>query len=165
MTYKYFGISRFSEWAQLDKHSDIWEFVKVPGEFRRLFDHGFIAAKAPVWSDGALEGSEIAIVSRTYCSDNEIDNPPDGLRCWRLPKCVVGDNEPGIAIATVVIKQTTAANCFLTICGRLPSDMMAYAISQEMCKRGYGVLLSPDWANGISARIVRIVSHDRSWSL
>lgn len=156
MKNKYFGIRRFAEWADLNEDYDIWRFGIMRMKYRGLFDHGFIAARAPVWSDGALDGSEIAIISRTYCSDNEIDNPPDGLRCWRLPKVVVGENEPGTAIATVIVRPTKAANDFLTLCGRLPSDMMPYAISQKMCRQGYAIILQTDGWNGIFASISQV---------
>lgn len=100
---------------------------------RALFDHGFLATRAPVWSRGALTGHEIAIVSRTYCRDDVIDHPPEGLRCWRLPpESGWRTGDLGTVIATVVCGVTPAASCFVQLCEEVPAYYLGCVLSHEM---------------------------------
>ncbi len=113
-----------------------------------LLDHCFIADKAPVWSQGVFDGNEVAIISRTYCSDHEIDNPPEGLRCWRLPSEVMGKDDIGTPIAVVITGNSPAANMFLASCTSMPADMLAFAVP-----RGYKIVLEQHW-NGVIPTIL-----------
>jgi hypothetical protein len=145
---------RFFQWAQC-KPTNYGYVPWRPGDLTGfLVDHGFIVDQACVWSNGDLEGSEIAIISRTYCSDDELDNPPKGLRCWRLPVELIGD-DPGTGIATVITAGSPAADAFLRMSRKLPADMMAYAIPKAMRDKGFALLLIPDGANGINPKIVK----------
>ncbi|MCW5597708.1 MAG: hypothetical protein KIT80_23645 [Chitinophagaceae bacterium] len=113
----------------------------VPGELYRLFDHGFAADRACVWGGKELEGHEIAIVSRTYCSDDEIDNPPDGLRCVRLSKKYMGSTDIGTAIATVIVKPSEYAEMFLESLIDMPVYMFTCAIPKALHDLGYSISL------------------------
>jgi hypothetical protein len=112
----------------------------LPWDIYRRLDHGFIADRACVW-DKRLEGNEIAIVSRTYLPDDEIDNPPAGLRTVRLPDLVMGKGEPGTPIATVICGNTIAAEMVLSACSYMPADMLGYAISRDMVDDGLCICL------------------------
>lgn len=120
----------------------------------RLMDHGFIADRACVW-DKRLEGHEVAIVARTYCSDEEIDNPPPGLRCVRLPDRVKGSKEPGTAIAVVVTGKSKVAEDVLTACTSMPADMISHALPLAMLHAGYRIAL--DMGENWIFPVVRIV--------
>lgn len=134
MKNKEFTKERFVEWAGCNP--SIWEVPLIHGELSRLLDHPFIADKAPVWSKGVLEGHEIAIISRTYCSRDEIDNPPNGLWCWRLPLEIIGANDIGTPIATVITGNSPAANMLLASYTLMPVDMFAFTVP-----RGYRIVL------------------------
>lgn len=109
----------------------------------RLVDHGFIADCAPCWSDGELNGNELAIVSRTYLEQEEIDKPPAGLRVIRLPKGgLFGADDLGTPVATVITKPTPAAKALISGFLLVPVDMLPYVLSVDMGHRGYGVLVS-----------------------
>jgi hypothetical protein len=105
----------------------------------KLLDHGFIADRACVW-DKRLKGHELAIIARTYCNDDAIDNPPDGLHCIRLDDSVLGC-DPGTAIAVVVTEKTAAAETLLTACTGMPADMLAYMLPLSMLDEGYCIAL------------------------
>ncbi len=114
-----------------------------------LLDHGFIVDAAPLYAKLAdpgsdLNGHEIAIVSRTYCTDDDIDNPPDGLKCVRLPDHFLGgDAESSTVIMTVITGNTPAALAFLNCCGALPANLLSVTLSREMIDSGYRVCLNP----------------------
>ena len=121
----------------------------------RLLDHGFVADRACVW-DHRLEGHELAVVARTYCDDNTIDNPPDGLRCIRLDASVCGD-DPGTAIAVVITGNTPASVAVLSACTSMPADMLAFMLPLNMVNDGYCVALKCDgFVNFPVVRIVKI---------
>lgn len=111
----------------------------IPGYLYGLLDHGFIADAACVWNK-KLDGHELAIVSRTYCEDETIDNPPKGLKCIRLAN-VMGEDDPGTAIATVIIGATPASVDFLNACKEVPINMFPCLLSQEMAQK-YSISLS-----------------------
>ena len=101
--------------------------------FRSLVDHGFIADGACVWGGDDLEGHELVVISRTYCDDEMIDNPPAGLKCVRLPSKAMGKDEYGTAIATAIIGNTPAANEILNLgVEHLPAHMLPYLLPLEM---------------------------------
>ena len=100
----------------------------ISGELSRLLDHGFIADRACCWGIKELEGHEFAVVSRTYLDDDEINNPPKGLRCFRLPNCVTGKDDLGIAIATVIVDSTNAAKELINYYSNVPAEYLIYAI-------------------------------------
>lgn len=117
--------------------------------FSRLIDHGFIVDQAALYATLAgassdLSGHEIAIVSRTYCADDEIDNPPDGLKCVRLPdRFLGGDVESSTVIMTVIAGDTPAALAFLNCCSALPARLLGVTLSREMIDMGYRVCIDP----------------------
>lgn len=47
----------------------------VGNRLNQLLDHGFMADRACVW-EKSLDGHELAVVARTYCSDEEIFRLP-----------------------------------------------------------------------------------------
>lgn len=110
-----------------------------PDGLRSLLDHGFIVDRACVW-DKRLEGHEMAIVARTYCDDDAIDNPPAGLRCVRLDDSVLG-GDPGTAVAVVIVGKSAASESILTACTHIPADMFAYMIPLDMQNDGYCVVM------------------------
>jgi hypothetical protein len=125
-------------------------------ELSRLVDHGFIADRACVWGE-SLDGHELAVVARTYCSDKEIDDPPEGLRCIRLPKVVMGPDDPGTAIAVVVTGATPAAERLLTAFTSMPADMLTFAISLELQHQGYAIALTTgDIPNYPAVKIIKM---------
>lgn len=144
-----FGPERFEEWAK--GKPDTYAIAELCGDVEVLLDHGFIADRACVWSD-ELKGHEIAIISRTYAEDDIIDNPPVGLKCIRLPPEVMGAKDLGAAIATVITGPTKSAEFFLRACLRLPVDMLAYAIHQDM-QFCYAIALETDGIR-VTPRIV-----------
>lgn len=122
-----------------------------------LLDHGFMADRACVW-EKSLEGHELAVVARTYCSDEEIDNPPAGLRCVRLPSQVMGKGDLGTPIAVVVTDATPAAEELLSCFDSMPANMLAYGLSLEMMRAGYAVLL--DTSVEANFPVVKIVKNN-----
>ena len=88
------------------------------GPLSTLTDHGFVADRACLWS-AELEGHEYAVVARTYCSAVEIDHPPLGIKCVRLPLLVMGEDEPGVPIALVVTGKSLRSQELLT--GKVPT--------------------------------------------
>jgi len=154
-------MERFTKWAGedtftcgLNSYGMDAESLKQAVHLERLFDHGFVADRAPVWSKGVLNGNEIAIISRTYLSEEEIDNPGDGLKCWKLPKEAMGKNINGIWIATVITKATAAADAFVCACSGLSVYLLTYVISKEMAEEGKGVLLTVVESNQVNLEIV-----------
>jgi len=134
-----------------------WTSARMDDHLRRLLDHGFIADGACAW-DERLEGHEVAIVARTYCSDDEIDNPPEGLRCVRLGDAAMGEDDEGTAIAIVVTGATEAAEKVLSACVHMPADLLANAISLPMASSGLCVaLLGTD----VSAAVKIVSIRDR----
>lgn len=109
------------------------------GPLFNLLDHGFIANAACVWGDD-LEGHEFAIVSRTYCDEETIDNPPDGLKCVRIP-WAMGKDDPGTAIATVITKATPVANAVVNLCQDLPASLIPLLLSLGLTE-DYAIALS-----------------------
>lgn len=148
-----FGPEHFSNWAtQLlrAKHPDAyispvrtWSLGQRYGVLAELCDHGFIAEGAPVWGHlaGIPSGHEFAVIARTYCSDAAIDNPPEGLRCYRLPKETMGSDDPGTAIAIVMESLTSAALGFIAMFDILPACLLPYVLPEELCNEGRLVLL------------------------
>jgi len=99
----------------------------------KLVDHGFIADSACVWGRDDFENHELVIISRTYCEDEIIDNPPAGLKCVRLPDILMGEEDHGTAIAIAIIENTPAANELLSMgVGYLPAHMLPYLLPIEM---------------------------------
>lgn len=148
-----FGPCRFSNLFGCDTY-------KITGSLEnrlsRLLDHGFVADRACCW-DKRLEGHELAIVARTYCGDEEIDNPPSGLRCIRLPKSVMGPDDLGTAIAVVVVGKTEASESVLSACTSMPADMLAFMIPLSMQHDGYCIALKTgEIANFPIVRLVKI---------
>lgn len=133
---KSFGQTLFKELY----NCDTWCMRSVHNKLNRILDHGFIADRACIW-DPRLDGHEMAIVARTYADDDEIANPPLGLKCVRLDSEVMGDVTAGTPIAVVVEAPTTAAEDFLGAMTDIPADMIAYAISRHMISNGYCVTL------------------------
>lgn len=142
-----FGPQRFQKWSRSAgkaPHYSGCRTYELGWGFRsglqHLLDHGFLADCASVWCKD-LKGSEIAIISRTYCENDEIDNPPAGLRCVRLPQAVMGPNDIGTPIATAIVSNTTAAEEVLQACTSLPADLFAFALSRNMMRNGLGIAL------------------------
>lgn len=153
-----FSEKQFLKWAR-DRVEETATCSTYPlglgfSKYRRLYDHGFVADAAPAWSLGQLIGHEIAIISRTYCTLDDIHNPPKGLRCWELPAGVMGPNDYGIAIATVITEPSPAANDFLTACAYLPAHMLAAAISYDMTW-DWDVSMTTDPFGRFSAKVCR----------
>lgn len=114
-----------------------------------LFDHGFVVDRAPVWSRGELEGSEFAIISRTYLPAEQIDNAPKGLRVWRIPPdflVAAKLSGPGVWVATVVQTASIHSEAFLQRCGFVPVNMLPFVLSKEMHDTGHAVELSVESA-------------------
>ncbi|MBP7983236.1 MAG: hypothetical protein KAY97_00120 [Chromatiaceae bacterium] len=127
--------------AGLFEYCQTYEFIGCRTfDLSRLLDHGFIADRACCW-DQRLEGHEYAIVARTYCSDEEIDHPPEGLRCIRLKPAVLGKEDLGTAIAVVIVGKSAAAEAILTACSQLPVEVLAHMIPLAMIQDGYAMLL------------------------
>jgi hypothetical protein len=110
------------------------------GPLSMLTDHGFVADRACLWS-AELEGHEYAVVARTYCSAVEIDHPPLGIKCVRLPLLVMGEDEPGVPIALVVTGKSLRSQELLTGYLDLPASVIAHAIQNEMSADGWAVCL------------------------
>ncbi len=132
----------------------------VHGSLHRLLDHGFVVDSVPVWENELLTqciyGHEFAIISRTYCSNDQIDNPPDGLRCIRLRQTKVMDvRNMGTAIATVIIKKTQASEDYLLACANIPIHSFIYLLPRPMHKDGYGILLQLAGLNQSSMKIIK----------
>ena len=133
-----FGQKHFAKWGGCKTYG----LGPVQGSLSGLLDHGFIAERACVW--GGFEGHELAIVSRTYVSDDSIDNPPDGLRCVRLPAEVMGTGDMGTPIATMIISHTPVADSLLSLgVWDLPAHMLPYLLPLDMIYEGYTVTLTP----------------------
>ena len=110
------------------------------GPLSGLTDHGFVADRACLWSD-ALEGHEYAVIARTYCGNVEIDSPPFGIKCVRLPALVMGDDEPGVPVALVVTSKSERSQELLSGYLQLPAEVIAHAIPTEMSASGWAVCL------------------------
>jgi hypothetical protein len=149
-----FGPERFKECV--DGKCKIYSLnsVRADSVVGSLVDHGFIADRACLW-ETSLDGHEFAVVARTYCSDQQIDHPPQGLKCIRLPKEILSPDEPGTPIAVVVTGNTPAAEALLSAFTAMPADLLAFAISQEMCHQGYAVLLKT--GERVNFPVVKIV--------
>lgn len=148
-----FGPKRFSRMFSCNTY-DISGILSNP--LQRLLDHGFVADRACVWDD-RLKGHELAVVARTYCDDDAINNPPPGLRCVRLPKAVMGADDLGTAIAVAIVGKTDASEEVLSACTNMPADMLAYMISLDMADSGYCVALKiGEIVNFPVARLVKI---------
>ena len=131
----YFGPERFKKF-----HNSVttYEFSPRGGlasNLDRLLDHAFIADRACVW-DPRLEGHELAVIARTYCSDEEIDNAIyPGLHRIRLDKKFLGPGEPGTTIAVLIDGETRMAEAVLSGATGIPADMLAYMLSSDMIHR------------------------------
>ena len=138
-----FGKEHFAKWANCNTYDLSNSLNGLIGNLGQLLDHGFIADRACVWGGVELDGHEMAIISRTYCSDNEIDNPPDGLLCIRLPNYIMGKDDLGVAIATVITNQSEAANDYLNFCRNLPVNVFAFSIPLNL-QYAYKMLIGLD---------------------
>ena len=147
-----FSKEHFTKWANCTAY-DLSDGYN--NNLRRLLDHGFIADRACVWGGIELDGHETAIISRTYCSENEIDNPPDGLLCIRLPNYIMGKDDLGIAIATVIVHQSKAANDYLNTCRNLPLDMLAFAIPRYLTWTHKLLVNISDYADYAEIKLVK----------
>jgi len=160
MKEQHFGATRFKQIFNRSHCSTYGALQPWPVGDRAidgLIDHGFIADRACVW-DKRLNDHEIAIVARTYCSDAKIDNPPEGLRCVRLHRSVLGCDQ-GTAIAVVITSQTEASEALLSSCVHMPSDMLAYVIPLFMTREGYCIALQT--GKRVNSPVVRIVKIER----
>ena len=125
--------------------------------FTGLLDHSFLVDCACVWGGDDFPDSEFAVISRTYCSDEDIDNPPDGLKIVRLPKKVRGVNDCGVAIATIVIGKSEAANAIVTSCAQtLPACLIPYIMSSNMNENGSYIHLHANGTIHTKAEIVEV---------
>lgn len=143
MTEKRFSRDRFAKehgCQVYDLSPDVGARTKYAGLLGRLLDHGFIASAAVTW-DRRLVGHEMVIVARTYCGDDEIDNPPDGLRCIRLDASVLGADH-GTAIAVVIAGATPAAEAVLSACVQLPANLLPAMLPLHMVEEGWGTVVS-----------------------
>ena len=102
-----YGEKLFKKWAKsISKNcGGIQIFTRLSYRGHPLIDHPLIVDCVPVWSKGKLNGHEFAMICRTYATDDAIDNPPEGLKTWRLPKEVLGTS-PGTAIAVMIDDNT-----------------------------------------------------------
>ncbi|SLM31042.1 hypothetical protein MTBBW1_2620006 [Desulfamplus magnetovallimortis] len=149
-----FGAKNFEKWGECKTYPLF--MMNCPHDIASIVDHGFIADRACIWGGDEFEGYEMAVVSRTYCSDDVIDNPPEGLRCIRLPKDVMGKDDMGTAIATVITSNTQAANDLLNLAlFHVPAIMMPYMLSLDMCESSLGITLmvSNSFTQKVSASI------------
>jgi len=127
------------------------------GLFTGLLDHSFLADCACVWGGDDFPDSEFAVISRTYCSDEDIDNPPDGLKIVRLPKKVRGINNCGTAIATVIIGKSKTASLIATSCAQvLPACLLPYVMSSDMNEKGSYIHLHANGTIYTKAEIVEV---------
>ena len=153
--YANFGQERFAKMFGCDTYD-------FPGsrkfDLDRLLDHGFIADRDCCW-DKQMEGHEYAIVARTYCTDEEIDNPPEGLRCHRLDRSVMGQDDLGTAIAVVIVGKSAAAESILSACCKLRCDILAHMIPLAMIQDGYSMLISA-FADGIDPSVSLVKSEN-----
>ena len=146
---KGYGQERFEEWFSINftqpDRFGMQTFHIYSHELYPLLDHCFIVDSAPVWSKGKLDGHELAIISRTYCTDEQIDNPPKGLKTWRLPKDVMGEKDKGTAIAIMIIDDTPEANQVLKSFLSVKTSILPHVLSSKMFAKGYyiGVFSSP----------------------
>lgn len=126
-----FGRKHFQKWSKCHRTFSI-DVKNASDSLRRLFDHGFLVDAAVVWGGHEFKGHELSIVSRTYCEYYEIDNPPKGLRCVRLPKEVMGKDDEGTAIATVITEPSTFADAVVNMCLHLPAWLLPCLLSKSM---------------------------------
>ena len=77
------------------------------------------------------------MISRTYASDEQIDNPPKGLKTWRLPKDVIGEKDKGTAIAVMIVDDTPEAHQVLKSFISVEASMLPHALSFKMIAEGY----------------------------
>ena len=132
-----FGEQHFKKWGKCQTY----QLNYHPRNLASLLDHGFIADRACVWGGSELEGNEMAVISRTYCNEKEIDNPPKGLRCIYLPKETMGKDDAGIAIATVISGPSIEAGDLLNMCLYLPVELIAVVLPLDMIEKGYYISL------------------------
>ena len=149
-----------------EEHFKTWSYCKtyplsgvgsIYPDIHGLLDHGFIADRAVVWGGRfthELEGHEIAFISRTYQPDSVIDNPPSGLRCIRLPKEVMGKDDLGTAIATIITGMTPHSNDLINQCMYLPIESFSCVIPLSMQNDGYGILIRGANHN-LSAKLIK----------
>jgi hypothetical protein len=169
-----FGPAHFSQWAtQLIRAKNpgalispvrTWSLgMRRDGALSALCDHGFIAEAAAAWGAlaGIPEGHEFAVVARTYCSAEQIDNPPEGLRCHRLPPETMGSDDAGTAIAIVIEKLTPAAFEFIAMFDDLPACLLSYVLPEPICNAGC-LLLLPVNGYELRVRFISIEALDRA---
>jgi hypothetical protein len=143
-----FGQELFKLWAARVGMAKVRTFdgVPCPGTFDTLFDHGFVVDCVPCWGpSGGIKnwrGSEFAVIARTYADDEEIDNPPDGFRCYRLPKKLLG-GMPGTPIAIVIECPTPAVAERLSFYGNLPAGCISFLVP-ERYRDSHRILLEQD---------------------
>ncbi|MBF0234004.1 MAG: hypothetical protein HQK65_13340 [Desulfamplus sp.] len=157
-----FGSDHFEEWAECKTYPLF--MIKCPGDIANIVDHGFIADRACIWGGAEFHGYEMAVISRTYCSDDVIDNPPSGLKCIRLPEDVMGKDDMGTAIATVIVGNTPAANDILNLAlFHVPAIMLPYMLPVDMCESNlFGVTLTTEpFTQYVSASITYTSDTDR----
>ena len=173
-----FGPAHFSKWAtQLiqAKHPGAYTSPvrtwplgtqhRLDSVVRDIVDHGFVVEAAPM--GGALagmpEGHEFAVIARTYCADDMIDNPPEGLRCYRLPPETMGSDDPGTAIAVVVESVTPVALDFIGLFDNLPGYLLACALPLHLSEEFRLVLQPYDMFNsGLRVTSARVEDLQRT---
>jgi hypothetical protein len=142
-----YGPAHFVEWASAcGVAPETWDACLEQGSaLARLLNHGFIADGVAQWGKPFTlpEGVEFAVVSRTYASAEEIDNPPPGVRCYRLPAALLGEGDLGTVIATVLdadaVRTGTAevALEYLSLFGNVPARLIGYLLPQRLAWDGY----------------------------
>lgn len=146
-----FGRDHFQKWSKCER---TYRLTVFPKPLRDLLDHGFIADAACVWGNPELENHELAVISRTYCSEEDVKNPPNGLMCHILPKEVMGKDDRGIPIATVIVGMSDYSNTLLNACKSIPADIFGWFLSQDMIRDGYVISLQGT-PTGSKAKIIR----------
>ena len=140
-----YGEKLFKKWAKsISKNcGGIQIFTHLSYSGHPLIDHPLIVDCVPVWSKGKLNGHEFAMICRTYATDDAIDNPPEGLKTWRLPKEVLGTS-PGTAIAVMIDDNTPESNQLLQSYLGLPTRYLPQALSIKMLDNGYYIRVSAE---------------------
>jgi hypothetical protein len=123
--------------------------------FDSLIDHGFVIRKALrlriLLQDEGLTGVELAIVARTYASEETIDHPPPGLRVVRLPYSV----RAGTPVIVYPISTGVGTDCFLHGVRHVGGDLFSAALPTLM-QRDHGILVGHlngrDYATAIAHR-------------
>lgn len=143
-----FGIDTFQDWYNW-KHPQkpgVISWGPTPIELSKggmgIYDHGFLTDCMPVFT--GLDGNEMCIISRTYATDEVIDNPPEGVKHLRFPE-LMGEGDCGQAIITYITGKGPGAIEFLSHCGNVRAKELPLCLPLSMTEQGYQVIMTPTY--------------------